>query len=264
MTAKALPVLYVSHGSPMLAVEPALAGKQMTIISEYLQTMPIECIVVVSAHWLTEQGIGITGSEEPEIIYDFYGFPQELYELSYPAKGSFKKASMVKDVLAEQGVQTRIDPERGLDHGAWVPLRYLFPKADIPVLQVSIPWPIKPEGAVKLGEALRALRNQGVLIVTSGSQTHNLRDVAYDRPPHAYIQPFVEWMRKTMQTRDLEALKNYRTLAPNAVRAHPIEDHFMPMLIALAASSEDDKVHLYDGGVDYSALSMDAYLFEPR
>ena len=262
MSEKVLPVLYVSHGSPMLAVEPGLAGEQLEKISAYLKTMPIKVIVVVSAHWLTQYGIGITGSETPEIIYDFYGFPQELYELTYPAKGSVECAGLIRKILAEKGIAAEIDSDRGLDHGAWVPLRYLFPEADIPVLQVSIPWPLTPEEAANFGEALRPLREQGMLIVTSGSQTHNLRDVAYDEPPHDYIKPFVEWMRKTMDTHDLEALKNYRTLAPNAVRAHPIEDHFMPMLIALAASSEHDKVRLYDGGVAYSALSMDAYLFE--
>jgi len=262
MSKKSLPVLYVSHGSPMVAIEPGLAGEQMEKIGAYLQTMPIKAILVVSAHWLTQHGIGVTGSPAPEMIYDFYGFPSELYDLEYEAQGSPEWADKIKQTLAAGGIEVEVDPERGLDHGAWVPLRYLFPKADIPVLQVSIPWPVTPDDATKFGQALRPLREQGVLIVTSGSQTHNLRDVAYGQPPHAYIKPFVEWMHKVMAEKDLESLKNYRRLAPNAVRSHPIEDHFMPMLIALAASNADDEVRLYDGGVAYTALSMDAYLFE--
>lgn len=262
MRNRVLPVLYVSHGSPMVAIEPGLAGEQMQKIGEYLQTLPIQGILMVSAHWLSQYGIGITASEQPKTIYDFYGFPDALYELKYPAQGSLEMAELIQKTLAESECNVELDRQQGLDHGVWIPLRYLFPQANIPVIQVSIPWPMTPNDAEKFGQALQPLRRQGVLIVTSGSQTHNLRDVAYGQPAHAYIEPFVSWMRNAMVRRDLEALKNYRTLAPNAIRAHPTEEHFMPMLIALAASENGNSVSLYDGGVAYSALSMDAYLFE--
>lgn len=273
MRMQRLPVLYVSHGSPMLAIKPGLAGEQLVKIGRYLADKEVRAIVVLSAHWLTEQEtsptlhnvrVGVTASADPEIIYDFYGFPDELYGLTYPAKGSPEIAQQICQELCEQGMDAYLDYERGLDHGTWVPLRFLYPEANIPVIQISIPWPSSTRHIAALGLMLKPLREQGILLVTSGSQTHNLRDMGKTGVPKPYIEPFVDWMHEVMAEHDIGQLVNYRSVAPFATQVHPMEDHFYPLLIALAASEENDHMTMFDGGVMYDALSLDHYLFETR
>lgn len=272
MQMQRLPVLYVSHGSPMLAIEPGLAGEQLVKIGQYLADKEIRAIVVLSAHWLTEQEtmssalhkfrVGVTANAAPQEMYDFYGFPDELYKLTYGAKGSPEIAQEICQELCEQGVDAYLDHERGLDHGAWVPLRFLYPQANIPVIQVSIPWPSSTRHIAALGLMLKPLREQGILLVASGSQTHNLRDIGKTGTPKSYVQPFVDWMHDVVKAHDIAQLISYRSVAPFAVQAHPVEDHFYPLLIALAASEENDHMTMFDGGIMYDALSLDHYLFE--
>ncbi len=257
-----LPVLFVSHGSPLFALEPGLLGEQLTQTGRRLQEKPIKAVLAVSAHWQTRGGALITASEQPETVYDFGGFPEALYTLTYPVKGEPQLATQIRQVLRDNGFVAELEPTRGLDHGVWVPLRYLFPHADIPVIQLSMPQPLGTEQAAQFGQALKSLRSEGVLIVASGSQTHNLHDVRYDTTVNApYVQAFVDWTRKVVGAQDINSLIDYRTLAPYARQAHPTQEHFLPLFIALGASDRDEKVGLIDGGISYAALSMDAYIF---
>lgn len=257
-----LPVLFITHGSPMLAVEPGKTGPLLTQLGQKLITKEINGIVVISAHWLTPHTSFITSGEKLEIIYDFGGFPDELYQLQYHAKGSPAIAQLVQKQLQYNGMSTQLDPQRGLDHGAWIPLRYMFPNAEIPIIQLSIPWPMNAKQAIEFGKKLKPLRKQGILIMASGSMTHNLYDVGYNNSQEqSYIQPFVNWVRDAVKYHDLNLMENYRELAPFAKHAHPTEEHFLPLIIALATSDTTDDITELNGGVTYQALAMDNYVF---
>lgn len=259
--ASKLPVLFVSHGSPMFALESDILGDKLKNLGQQLPKDKIKAVLVLSAHWLTPNGVRITHNEAPETIHDFGGFPDELYQLQYPAKGAPSIAQLVQETLIEKGVNAKLDDVRGLDHGAWVPLLYLLPEQDLPVIQASVPYPSSTEQMAEFGQMLNVLREQGILIIASGSQTHNLRDVFSGTSDASYVTEFTSWVREAVMSHDLDRLIHYRQLAPHAQKAHPTEEHFVPLIIALGASDKEDKVTLIDGGVTYQALSMDAYVF---
>lgn len=252
------PALFVSHGSPMFALEPGLLGPNLTRIGEGLPGL--RAIVVVSPHWQT-RGVRITGSAAPATIHDFGGFPAPLYALSYPAPGDPRLAAQVLDLLRAAGFDAAVDLARGLDHGAWVPLRYLKPDADIPVLQVSLPHDLDADGALRLGQGLAPLRAQGVLIIGSGSLTHNLHEFRRHIEDPQYAQAFADWIAAAVARYDVDALVHYRERAPHARRAHPTEEHFLPLLVALGASDTDEPRCRVTGGMTYGVLSMDSFLF---
>lgn len=255
----ALPVLFISHGAPTFALEPGLSGPKLTELGRTLA--PIQAILIVSPHWMTRGDIRVSGTEQPETIHDFGGFPRALYELQYPAKGHPELATRAAALLRDAGLNVKIDPHRGLDHGAWVPMRYLFPDAQVPVFQVSLPYPLSAKQALSLGRALQPLRNEGVLLVGSGSITHNLsefRTVGHSEA--SYVSEFVQWVRKAVVTGNIAALTEYVGLAPHASRAHPSDEHFMPLLVALGATMADEPVKVIDGGITHGVLSMESYV----
>lgn len=255
-----MPVLFVSHGAPTFALEPGVAGPELTRLGRHLARPA--AVLIVSAHWMSRAGVRVTVAEHPETIHDFRGFPSALYALRYPAPGAPLLAAQLVRQLRAQGWDADEDPVRGLDHGAWVPLMHLLPDADIPVIQVSLPDPCDTQRAWELGRALAPLRDQGVLIVGSGSLTHNLYEIqASGSDAQRYVQEFTGWVRSHVAALDHVAVKDYRRQAPAAARAHPTEEHFLPLLVAMGASCDDDPVGLVDGGVDYGVLSMDTYVF---
>ncbi|GAA5106825.1 class III extradiol ring-cleavage dioxygenase [Orbus sasakiae] len=257
-----LPVLFITHGSPMLAVEPGKTGPLLTQLGQQLDKLDIKAILVISAHWITRDMPMLTSGEQLETIHDFGGFPRELYQIEYPAKGSPEVAQLIKKELEHDGIKVGLDDHRGLDHGAWIPLEYLFPKVNVPVIQLSIAWPMDAKQAIEFGQHLKTLRNQGILIIASGSMTHNLYDVGYnDEQEASYIKPFVRWVESVVKAHDLNAMQHYRKLAPYAKQAHPTDDHFLPLIIALAASDKDEKVTELEGGITYQALAMNNYVF---
>jgi 4,5-DOPA dioxygenase extradiol len=254
------PVLFVSHGSPMFAVEPGLAGKHLAELGREL-TRP-QAIVIVSPHWMTRSEVGVTASAAPATIHDFGGFPDALYKIQYPASGAPVLAAQIVDMLKTAGWSARLDADRGLDHGAWVPLLYLAPTADIPVIQVSMPASLDTREAWKLGQALKPLRNMNVMIVASGSLTHNLYEFRGATPHGAqYVKDFAAWTAKTLASGNLESLLDYRQYAPSAERAHPTDEHFLPLFIAVGAAGEQYETRVIEGGVEYGVLAMDSYLF---
>lgn len=252
------PALFVSHGSPMFALEPGRLGPSLHRIGAGLSGL--RAIVVVSPHWST-RGVRVTGVRAPQTIHDFDGFPASLYALQYPARGEPALAARVVGLLVEAGFDAAVDPGRGLDHGAWVPLRYLRPYADLPVLQVSLPHGIDAAGALRLGEALAPLRDDGVLVVGSGSLTHNLYEFRQHVQDPEYAQRFADWVADAVVRRDVEALVDYRKRAPHAARAHPTEEHYLPLLVALGASGANEAGSRVDGGMTYGVLSMDSFTF---
>lgn len=254
------PAIFVSHGAPTFSLEPGLLGSRLTDLGERLASA--SGIVVVSPHWQT-CGIRVTGAAWPATIHDFGGFPPALYDLTYPAPGSASLAAETAALLADDGLVVTVDPERGYDHGAWVPLRYLRPAADTPVIQVSMPHNLDAAGALRLGRTLAPLRDRGVAVVGSGSLTHNLHEVRRDGESAGYAKAFAAWSRQAVLAGDVEALVDYRQVAPSAIRAHPTEEHYLPLLVAVGAAGTDAPMAI-DGGITYGVLSMDSYAWGVR
>ena len=257
----ALPTLYVSHGAPTLALEPGHTGPALAALGQQLS--PPEAILMVSAHWETSRPAASTALH-PETIHDFGGFPDALYRITYPAPGAPDVARRAKDLLDAAGIGADLDPKRGLDHGAWVPLRYLYPSADIPVTQLSIQPRLDPRHHYRVGQALHALAQAGVLIIGSGSLTHNLRELRMTATKPAaepYALAFQQWVYQAVNANDIAALLDYRRLAPEAARAHPTEEHFLPFFVALGAAGGSVSARRVNDEITYGALAMDAYLF---
>lgn len=255
-----MPSLFVSHGAPTFAIEPGQAGPLLRSLGQQLPKP--RAVLVLSPHWITPN-VQVGSVAAPETVHDFGGFPAELYRIQYPAPGSPAVAQRALELLNTDGWNATADPTRGLDHGAWVPLRYLFPQAEVPVLQVSMPRDLDAAGAMRLGRSLAPLADEGVLILGSGSITHNLEEFRQNisASDAAYATEFVGWVRDAVQRRDEAALVNYLHLAPHALRAHPSADHYLPLPFALGASSGREPAQVIDGGMSYGTLAMDAYLF---
>ena len=248
------PALFVSHGSPMFAAQPGLLGPRLLGLGRRLGDA--RAILVVSPHWQTRD-VRVSVSARPATIHDFGGFPDALYQLRYPARGAPALARQAVARLEQAGFVVAED-ERGLDHGAWVPLMYLRPDAHIPVFQVSMPRDLDAERALQLGAALRPLRDAGVVIVGSGSLTHNLSEYFHGAREVQYAREFAGWVRDKVSARDTDALLEYRASAPHAERAHPTAEHFLPLLVAIGAGGYDEPLDVLDGGLD-GVLSMDSF-----
>ena len=254
-----MPSLFISHGAPTFAVEPGLAGAQLRALG--LALGKPKAIVVVSPHWMTS-GVEITATDKPQTIHDFGGFPRALYELQYPAPGSPELAVQIQQRLAQTGITAQLDLRRGLDHGAWVPLMHLFPKADVHVVQVSMPFDTDEAKAFALGRALAPLAQDGVLIIGSGSLTHNLYEFRTGEVQEAsYAKEFSAWVRQAVVCGDLKRITQTLELAPHAARAHPTTEHFLPLLVAAGAASAPNPVTVLDGGIRHGVLAMESYVF---
>jgi 4,5-DOPA dioxygenase extradiol len=259
-----LPAVFVSHGSPMHALEAGATatGRAWTALGRRLPRP--RAILIASAHWETDRP-ALTGSERPETIHDFYGFPPPLYEIRYPAPGDPELAARARALLRENGLDAAIDPARGLDHGAWTPLLYAYPRADVPVVQVSVQPALGPRHHLALGRALAPLAREGVLIVGSGHLTHNLRELKSVRDTgvgraEPYVSEFQEWVRARIEAHDYDRLADYRRLSPAGVRAHPSEEHFLPLFVALGAAGATARAERFVEHVEGGVLAMDAYL----
>ena len=254
-----LPTLFVSHGAPTFALDPGLAGPNLAALGRRLPRP--QAVLVVSPHWMTRQPQA-TLSLRPETIHDFGGFDPALYTLQYPAAGAHLVARRALELLQAAGLPASPNADRGLDHGAWVPLRFVYPQADVPMFQVSMPSRLDEAGAYALGQALAPLRDEGVLVVGSGSLTHNLYEF---RAAHggdaAYAKAFSGWVHDTLTRHDHASLLQTMTLAPDAQRAHPSLDHLLPLMVAAGAAGADAPVQWLDGGITHGVLSMDSYVF---
>jgi 4,5-DOPA dioxygenase extradiol len=258
-----LPSLFISHGSPMLAIQPSSAHQ---FLRELGQTLPKpKAIIVASAHWESMGDPAVSLASRPETVHDFGGFPRALFEIQYPAPGAPETASRAAALLEREGFAVKTSTLRGLDHGAWVPLRLMYPQADIPVTQVSVLRGATPAKHFRMGRALDTLRDEGVLVIGSGSLTHNLYEFhgqGIDAPVPNWVSGFGAWMKERLEKNDKTALLNYREQAPFAERNHPTEEHLSPLIVAMGAAGETAKVKQLHGSYEYGVLAMDMYAFE--
>lgn len=254
-----MPVLFAGHGSPMNALEDNAWSRGFRSLGA-LVPRP-RAILAVSAHWYV-RGTYVTGNARPETIHDFGGFPEALYRMRYEPPGAPMLATRAGELLAAIGQAPAVDPDRGIDHGGWVPLRWMYPDADIPVTQLSIQSELGARHHLEIGRALAPLRDEGVLVIGSGGIVHNLGELDWEpgeRAPMPWAAAFAEWMAdKTAQGADDE-LADYRKLAPNAERAHPTEDHLVPFFVALGAGGAPAR--RMNLGFDMGSLGMDCYAF---
>lgn len=256
------PTLYLSHGSPMLALQDHPARHFIASLGQSLT--PPDAIVVISAHWESDVP-AVNAVAVNETIHDFYGFPAPLYALTYPAPGSPELASRVVDLLGDAGLRAGIDTRRGLDHGAWVPLLLVWPDHAIPVVQLSVQSRLGPGHHVQIGRALAALRQENILVLASGSFTHNLRAINRqlgDGPSPEWVTAFADWMNEAILAGRTCDLVSYRRLAPFAVENHPTDEHLLPLFVALGAAGEGATATRIHQSTDLGILRMDAYRFD--
>jgi 4,5-DOPA dioxygenase extradiol len=256
-----LPTLFLSHGSPMHAVEAGIVGDAWAALGRRIRRPG--AVLIASAHWETSVPM-VTGNPKPETIHDFGGFPRELYAIRYPAPGAPEVAAKAVALLKDASITAGIDGCRGLDHGAWVPLRWMYPDADVPVVQLAVQPARGTAHHLALGRARAPLRDADVLVVGSGHATHNLRDWLAHRghgTPLPYAVAFSRWLEERLAAHDERALVDYRDEAPSAARAHPTEEHFLPLFVAWGAAGRDASIERIVDGYENGALSRDSFLF---
>ncbi|PTL83774.1 class III extradiol ring-cleavage dioxygenase [Vitiosangium sp. GDMCC 1.1324] len=253
------PAFFVSHGSPMVALETDAFPQALKAFGE--AQAPVRALVVVSAHWETPDAVRVTAAEAPPLIYDFGGFPEPLYRLTYPSPGSPELARDIVARLGSAGLPAEADAARGLDHGTWVPLRLAFPAARIPVVQVSLPWGASAVDVAKMGEVLRPLRAEGVLLMGSGTMTHNLRLLAWrdkSAPVEPWAREFDAWVTERLAARDFVGIQSWMS-APHARLAHPTAEHFLPLFFVLGAALPEDRLTSVFEGFHYATMSMRSF-----
>jgi 4,5-DOPA dioxygenase extradiol len=259
-----LPSLFVPHGAPTFALAPGETGLRLAAAAEHLPRRP-RAVVVASAHWSTATP-RVGAARQPATLHDFWGFPEPLYDLHYAAPGDPDLAAAIVDHLRQASFDAETT-EHGLDHAVWIPLRLMFPNADLPVVPLSIQPQFGPEYHYRLGQALAPLLDEDVLVVGSGNLTHSLRDYQRQKVSHGdtppYVRAFADWIWQRIAADDTESLCDYRRQAPEAARAHPTEDHLLPLFVALGAAGAQSQAERLHAGVDDLVLAMDAYAFHP-
>ena len=257
-----LPTLFVSHGAPTFAIDPGVAGPRLTELGRSLPRP--KAVLIVSPHWMTPTP-RVGTAAQPTTIHDFGGFDPALYQLSYPVAGHAELAQRTIAQLTKSGWSAQADEHRGLDHGAWVPLLHLFPQADVPVFQVSLPSRLDAQRAWAFGQALAPLAEEGVLIIGSGSLTHNLYEFrAAHGADEAYVAAFAGWVREAVEQGNNARLLRTLEDAPDAQRAHPTAEHFWPLLVAAGAADAGNgtpPATVIEGGIAHGMLAMDSYAF---
>ncbi len=251
-----VPSVFLAHGSPLSVLDKEFGAAIRKFIARQKR---LRAIVVLSAHWQTTGGVRITSSLQPHLIYDFRGFPSWVYELTYPCPGDRAVAQMVAILLNRAGIEARLDPERGLDHGVWVPLSLAVPDAKTPVVQVSLPLPSTPEALLALGRALAPLRSEDILLVTTGGIVHNLARLEMDTPDgiaEPWAEAFDRWTWERASALDADALSDFERLGPYAAEAVPTSEHFDPLLVTMGTVLPNDSLLDLYAGFRYGTLSL--------
>lgn len=262
-----LPSLFVSHGSPMMALEPSPARDFLAGLGAHLPR-PRAILMVSAHHDAAYQGgrATVTSSAMPPTIHDFGGFPDELFAMRYPAPGDPALAARIVELLAGHSLTVTADPDRGLDHGAWVPLSLIYPEAEIPIVQLSIASNASPEWHYALGKALAPLRDEDVLVIGSGSITHNLRALfsarlPIDAPAPAWVTDFTDWVADRMAAGAVDDILHSVERAPHGADNHPTPDHILPLFVAIGAGGTPFAAERLHASTTYGLLAMDVYAF---
>lgn len=265
MTANA-PVLFVSHGAPTVALEPEGFG---AALARFARSFPRPAAVVaVSAHWTAGREVGIASAARHRIVHDFGGFPEPLYGLRWPAPGDPALAARAAALLEAKGFRTRLDPLRPLDHGVWIPLRFAWPGAEVPVVQIALPAG-DPGETARLGAALAPLRAEGAMVVGSGGLVHNLGLVRFsgreapEPSPDRWAVEFDAWAAARIEAGDLAALLRWRAEAPHAELAAPTTEHLDPLFVALGARAPGDRVETLYDAIHHGNLAMRSFALRP-
>jgi 4,5-DOPA dioxygenase extradiol len=257
------PALFVAHGAPSLALDDDVYTRALGAYGARLAASA--AVVVVSAHWEAPAPVRVNAEARPATVHDFGGFPEELYRLTYPAPGAPDLANEIASTLAGAGISATLERARGWDHGLWVPLRLMLPRASIPVVEVSLPVPRTPRSLAAIGAALAPLRDRGCVLLGTGGIVHNLARVrldAKDGPVAPWAAAFDAWVRDRLQGLEVDSLLDYREGAPHASLAAPTPEHLDPLFVVLGARRLDDRlVTLYEG-FQYGSLSMRSVVFE--
>ncbi len=252
-----MPTLFIGHGSPMNAIEDNTFSRQWTELGQKLPKP--RAILSVSAHWYT-LGTAVNSAAAPKMIYDMYGFPEALYRVIYNAPGAPAYAARTRELLGEA---VAIDTSWGLDHGSWSVLRRLFPQADVPVFQLSVDSGASPQAHYAMGRALRPLRDEGVLILGSGNVVHNLARVAWNMDGgYPWAETFDRYIMDQVVSRNHDGVLRYRQAGESAELAFRGLDHYAPLLYALGASDDNDRITVFNEACVLGSLSMTSFLFE--
>lgn len=254
-----IPSIFLAHGSPLLLDDTEWVEQ----LSHWAQALPRpKSVLMISAHWV-DTPVTLGATRTLPLVYDFYGFPQKYYDVKYPAPGAPELAARVKELLSPAGAVAE-DPSRGLDHGAYVPLIAMYPEADVPVLQISIPT-MEPGPLVELGRRLAPLRDEGVLLVGSGFLTHNLRAISFSQPaapPPSWSTDFDAWAKDTLSSRNVDDLLHYRERAPGVRQALPTHEHFVPVAVSLGASIDSNEAATFPvTGFAYGSMTKRSVQF---
>jgi 4,5-DOPA dioxygenase extradiol len=255
-----LPTLFLSHGAPDLVLSQSPAQDFLSSLASRLERP--QAILIISAHWETASP-AMTAADVNGTIHDFRGFPAALYTLRFPAPGSPALAERAAGLLRQTGLSVTLDTQRRLDHGAWVPLLLAYPAADIPTVQLSVQPHLGPAHHLALGHALAPLREDGVLIIGSGSFTHNLREFfhgQFDREPQ-WVTAFADWFGQALIENRTDDLLRYRQIAPFAEKNHPTEEHLLPLYVAFGAAGEKAHAQRVHYSTDRAVLRLDAFAF---
>ncbi|MCR9193548.1 MAG: dioxygenase [Hyphomonas sp.] len=259
------PSLFLSHGAPTLLIENSPARRYLSGLGKQLGA-PKAILVISAHHYSRGDSVAVTSGVAPETIYDFSGFPEALYQVTYPAPGDPEFAAQIISRLKAAGFIAVAEAKRGFDHGAWVPLHLMYPDADIPVIQISINMQQSPQWHYDLGRVLATFRHEGILIVGSGGATHNLRaffkgEYELDAESPEWVTTFADWLSERIEAGDVPAVLDAVESGPGGHRNHPSMDHILPLFVAMGAGGEQAKGSRLHKSSTYGVLAMDAYAF---
>jgi len=255
-----IPALFVSHGAPNVILHDSPTRRFLAGLGEQIGRP--RAVVAISAHWEARVPT-VNATVQPKTIHDFFGFEPPLYEMQYAAPGAPELAREIARRLESAGMRTVVDNARGLDHGVWVPLKLMYPEADIPVTQISVQPYESTQHHYMIGQSLRELRADKVLILASGNATHNLREMMPDgTEPPAWVTAFSGWLRAAVTAGDTGELLDYSDSAPFAARNHPTDEHLLPLFAALGAGTPGIPGRIIHSGTNFGVLAMDAFAFD--
>lgn len=253
------PVMFISHGAPTFALDTVGAASLLREAGRYFTEA--RAVIILSAHWMSA-GLRVNANPTPDLIYDFGGFPPELYEMRYAARGDADLAATVAGQFQDSVGSVTLDHVRGWDHGVWVPLRHLLPDAQIPIIQISLPQAATPKEVFSLGRVVRKCRDQGFAVIGSGSLTHNFADMRFGATSTSVAaHTFQSWVRERLREQNADAIINADKAGAIFAKTHPTDEHYMPLVFALGAVDEADQLSVLEGGISHRALSMESYLW---